>query len=356
MPDRELIGIPADPELIEAGRRAARVSLSMTAEDRYAVVTDESGRAVAGALLAAAAEIGAESRGFLLEKYGQRPLNRFPPEIFAAMDAATVTTLCITPLPGELRARLQLLEAIPRRSLRHAHLIAVSAEAFRVGMRADYHAVDGIQERMLAELRKASVVRVLSPAGTDLEVTFNPTHRWVKSNGLIQPGRWQNLPSGQIYTCPETLDGVYVADKSIGDFFESKYPRVQDYPVTVEFAGGRMRDVRSSNAKLAREFALFVRSNENGDRVGEFGVGTNPWLDFAEGQPTYDENVPGVHLALGDPFGAQTGAAWSSKTRVSVIGVEMSLAVDGRTLLRDGVYVPEILGGVSAAAGRPGAP
>ena len=89
-----------------------------------------------------------------------------------------------------------------------------------------------------------------------------------------------------------------------------------------------------------------MRSNENGDRVGEFGVGTNPWLEFISGEHSFDENVPGVHLALGDPFGHETGASWTSKTRVSVIGTRMSIEADGRSLMDSGVYVPEILGDV----------
>ena len=57
--------------------------------------------------------------------------------------------------------------------------------------------------------------------------------------------------------------------------------------------------------------------------------------------------MPGVHLALGDPFGAETGASWTSKTRVSVIGTRMSLSVDGKPILDNGAYVPEILGDLS---------
>jgi hypothetical protein len=350
MPDRQEILGAADPSLVDAGRAAMGVCLAARPDDVVTVVTEEASRPVAASMLAAAQEIGARTSAFVIERHGRRPLGRFPPEILAALEGSTVTVLCVTPLPGELRARLQLLELVPRRKLRHAHLIAVSAEAFRVGMRADYREVDKLQDRVLAALPSASQVRVTSPAGTALEVRFVPTYRWVKSNGLIAPGTWQNLPSGQVFTCPATVDGVYVVDKSIGDWFESKYPDVASYPVTLEFAGGRLRDVRSSNTNLARELFLFVRSNENGDRVGEFGVGTNPWLGFMTGQTTNDENVPGAHLALGEPPGPEVGATWTSKTRVSVVGTRMSLLADGRPLLEDGVFAADLLEGLSAPA------
>lgn len=355
MPDRQEILKGADPSLAQAGRMALEVCLAATAQDVVTVVADESCVPVVASMLAAAEALGAKNQAFLLERWGKRPLGRFPNEVFAAFEASQVTVLAVAPLAGELKARLQLLELVPRKQLRHAHLIRVGADAFRVGMRADYRAVDALQDRVLAVLPNAARVRVTSPGGTSLDVTFDPSHRWVKSNGLIRPGKWQNLPSGQVYTCPATVDGVYVVDKTIGDWFASKYPDLSEYPVTLEFAAGRLRDVRSDNATLARELFLFVRSNENGDRVGEFGVGTNPWLGFISGEHTFDENVPGVHLALGDPFGNETGASWTSKTRVSVIGTRMSIEADGRTLMEHGVYRPEILGDVRLPSQDPAA-
>ena len=348
MPDRDDILKATDETLAEAGRSAVETCLAVRPDDVVTVVTEEAGYPIAATMLAAIEKVGPKTSAFALERLGRRPLTRFPNEILAALEQSTVSILVVTPLAGELRARLSLLEIVNRRSLRHAHLIAVSAGAFRAGMRADYHGVDKLQDRVLAALGGASRVRVTSPAGTDLDVTFDPGCRWVKSNGLILPGKWQNLPSGQVYTCPETIDGVYVADKSIGDWFQGKYPDLEQYPVTLEFADGRLRDVRSSNATLARELFLFARSNENGDRVGEFGVGTNPWVDFISGQHTLDENVPGVHLALGDPFGGETGATWSSKTRVSVIGTGMSLQADERPVIDGGTYAPEFVEGLGA--------
>ncbi|MBN1770046.1 MAG: aminopeptidase [Deltaproteobacteria bacterium] len=355
MPDRQEILKGTDPSLVPAGRMALEVCLAVTPQDVVTFVADEGCLPVIASMLQAAENLGLQNRAFLLERWGKRPLGKFPGEIVAAFETSQVTVLAVAPLAGELKARLQLLELVPRRQLRHAHLIRVGAEAFRVGMRADYRAVDGLQERLLAVLPTAARVHVTSPGGTSLDVTFDPHHRWVKSNGLIRPGKWQNLPSGQVYTCPATVDGTYVVDKTIGDWFASKYPDLSEFPVTLEFAAGRLRDVRSDNATLARELFLFVRSNENGDRVGEFGVGTNPWLHFISGEHTFDENVPGVHLALGDPFGHETGATWTSKTRVSVIGTRMSMEADGRLLMDQGVYVPEILGDVRVPAPEPGA-
>lgn len=344
MPNRREILSKTDPSLAEAGRMAIRTCLGTTKDDVVTLVADDIGRPVVAAMLAAVDEIGAPVSAFALDQCGKRPLSRLPPEIVAALEKSTVSVLVVTPLAGELRVRRQLLDVVHRRNLRHAHLVQVGAEAFRHGMRADYQAIHALQDRLLAVLPAASRVRVSSPGGTALDVTFDPSLRWVRANGLIQPAAWQNLPSGQVFTCPASIDGLYVVDGSIGDWFAGKYPDLPDYPVTLEFADGRLRDVRSDNTALARELFLYFRSNENGDRAGEFGVGTNPWLHFLSGEHLLNENVPGVHLALGDPFGNETGATWTSKTRVSVIGTRMSLFADDRSLLDAGTYAPDILG------------
>jgi hypothetical protein len=35
--------------------------------------------------------------------------------------------------------------------------------------------------------------------------------------------------------------------------------------------------------------------------------------------------MPGVHIAFGDPYGAQTGAPWKSSTHLDVVGLNFSI-------------------------------
>jgi len=307
------------------------------------VVTDEPALAVAGALLAAAVESGCETREFLVERHAPRPVSRFPPEIVSAVAGSHLTALCMNPHPGELRARTQFIEVVREKGIRHAHIISVTPAAMRTGMRADYHEIDRIQERILSRIGPVSRVRVTSPAGTDCEATFSPSHRWVKLNGLIRPGHMQNLPSGEVFTCPETMDGAYVANKLATDWFGQKYGDLARFPVTFEIAGGRVRDVRSDNDQLARDLSLYIRSNENADRVAEFGIGTNLWMSTDPESLPFSDKVPGAHISLGEPIGAETGAGWTSRTRVTLVGTGASIVVDGAPIMLDGVFLPELL-------------
>jgi aminopeptidase len=58
-----------------------------------------------------------------------------------------------------------------------------------------------------------------------------------------------------------------------------------------------------------------------------------------------DEKFPGVHLAFGDPYGAQTGAPWKSSTHIDVVGLEFSVWLgnaDGEEqIMRDGEFLIE---------------
>src|SRR5438045_5889553 len=46
---------------------------------------------------------------------------------------------------------------------------------------------------------------------------------WVKTSGLISPRYWSNLPAGEVFTTPATVDGTFVCDGTAGDYFNGKY-------------------------------------------------------------------------------------------------------------------------------------
>jgi leucyl aminopeptidase (aminopeptidase T) len=348
MPDREKMMSAADPALEEVGRRGMVTCLGATGDDVVTIVADEANLAVGAAFLAAADVLGARANAFVIEEHCPRPMTKFTEKIMSVLGSSTVTVLAQDPQPGELKARLQIIDLVPEKKLRHAHLVSVSVEALRRGMRADYEAIDVLQDRIRDVLEEAGSVQVYSQAGTSLEARFTTDHNWVKSNGLIKPGFWQNLPSGQLYTCPASVEGVYVADRTVGDWFESRFPDLSEHPVTLEISAGRVRNAACDNKRLAREISMFLRSSENGDRVGEVGFGTNPFLTFMVGQMTNNEDVPGVHLSMGNPIAQKTGAGWTSKVKLPFAGASMSYTAGGTTLMEEGRFAPDLLEGLSS--------
>lgn len=346
MPDRDQILSAADPSLEEAGSRGIHTCLSTTSQDTVTVVTDRACQHVGAPFLEAAIALGATTRAYIVENHCSRPTSKLPEPIIEALASSTVTILAMNPQPGEFKARYQVVSMVSEHGLRHAHLVAVNVEALRLGMRADYEAIDALQDRILSILDASGGAQISSRTGTSLEVTFSPSHRWIKSNGLIRPGEWQNLPSGQVYTCPGNAEGTYVVDRTVGDWFESRYPDLAEHPVTLDISAGRVRQVACENKKLARELSLFTRSSENGDRIGEIGFGTNPFLPFLRAQMTSNEDVPGAHLALGNPIPDKTGASWTSKVRLPMVGAGMTVTAGDGTILEEGVFAPVLLEGL----------
>ena len=240
--------------------------------------------------------------------------------------------------------RTAVIEMAQERGIRHAHMPGVDKRMMLTGMRADYQRVARLQDKLLARLTPESVVQVRTKAGTDLEVRFSPELKWVRCDGIIRPGICQNLPTGQLYTTPAEVNGTYVGDAAIGDWFSIKYPDLASYPLTVEIVEGRVKDARSNNDSLARQFLLYVRSNPSGDRVGEFSFGTNLALTAFLGNALQDENVPGSHITLGGAAVlASTGAKWTAVTHVPLVARSCDIDIDGVPTMRAGSYNDDLL-------------
>jgi leucyl aminopeptidase (aminopeptidase T) len=143
---------------------------------------------------------------------------------------------------------------------------------------------------------------------------------------------------------PLDANGTFVADAAIGEWFGPRYKDLSEYPLRVEMENGRCRDASSTNQRLAREFLLYIRSNPNADRLGELSLGTNLGLRRFTGNAVIDENVPGCHIAIGDPLPELTGASWSSKTHVPLVGRDASIYLDDVPIMEDGQYPSELTG------------
>ncbi|MFN7544401.1 MAG: aminopeptidase, partial [Acidobacteriota bacterium] len=54
-----------------------------------------------------------------------------------------------------------------------------------------------------------------------------------------------------------------------------------------------------------------------------------------------DEPLPGCHIAVGNPYGAHTGADWFSATHIDVVGRQFDIWADGRLIMQDGHFLIE---------------
>ncbi len=343
MPSATQFG-PFSPELAAGAHNAIEVCLAIKPHEHVAVIADEASREVAASLAAAIDSAGASMESLLIEPLAPRPLTAAPREVLQALERADAGILCVQPLQGELRARMAIVEDVERRQIRYAHMVGVTPQIMRQGMRADYHQVDRLSSTLCERMRGATALRVETDHGTSLTATFDPAFHWVKTSGLISPRYWSNLPAGEVFTTPKSVDGVFVCNGTAGDYFGPKYGDLSRTPMTLEIARGRLVSVLCGRAELQREFDEYCHTDEFSDRVGELAFGTNLALSEMIGVLLQDEKVPGVHLAFGDPYGSQTGAPWKSSTHVDVLTRDCDVWIDDEQVIRKGRYLLQALG------------
>jgi leucyl aminopeptidase (aminopeptidase T) len=213
---------PVLSELEPGARNAIEVCLGVRRGERVAIIADEESAAVAASLAAAVDACGAACDPVLIEAVGTRPLSEAPQPVLDALERADAGVLCMQPKQGELRARMQIVQTVERRQIRYAHMIGVTPDIMTQGMRTDYRLVDQLSDRLLQLLRPARGLRVHTPGGTALTATFDPAMAWVKTSGLISRRYWSNLPAGEVFTTPASVDGVFVCDGTAGDYFNAK--------------------------------------------------------------------------------------------------------------------------------------
>jgi leucyl aminopeptidase (aminopeptidase T) len=332
------------PELMPGAHNAVETCLGVRPGEHVALIADEASRAVAASIAAALDDRQALYTGLLLEDFGPRPMRTAPADVLNALESADVGLMCMTPQPGELGARMAIVRVVERRQIRYAHMVGVTPEIMQQGMRADYHQVDRLSDKLRERMFHAETLTVKTEAGTTFAAHFDRGLDWVKTSGLISPRYWSNLPAGEVFTTPASVDGTFVCDATAGDHFNGKYGDLQTTPLVLEIEGGRLVHAECKRKDLEEEFWEYCHTDENSDRVGELAFGTNLGLSDMIGNLLQDEKFPGVHIAFGDPYGSQTHAEWKSKTHVDVLTRNCNVWIDNDQVISEGHYQLEHLG------------
>lgn len=328
-------------DLLPGAHNAVNTCLAIGRGERVALVADQASRAVAASLERALAEAGAEASCLLIESVAHRPISSAPAEVLDAFENADAGILCVQPQEGELPARMAIVAAIERRRIRYAHMVGVTPRIMREGMRADYVLVDRLSTQLCERMDHATSLTVRTASGTDFRATFDRSLAWVKTSGLINPRYWSNLPAGEVFTTPGSVDGTFVCDGTAGDYFNAKYGSLDRSPLVLQIRSGRLISAHCQRTDLERDFWNYCHSDDNSDRVGELAFGTNLGLREMIGILLQDEKVPGVHLAFGDPYGSQTHADWKSRTHVDVLTRHCDVWIDDQQVIANGQYLLE---------------
>jgi aminopeptidase len=338
MADRSTIDV-IDAELAPGARNAVEVCLRLKPEERITIITDEATRDIAAALQSEVERTGSEYSLFTLEHHARRPLKFMPEIILEDLATSQVSIFAAQSQPRELPARREMTAVVDHHGIRHGHMVNITRQIMLEGMRADFHAVNELSQRLVEQARRAKRISCKTPHGTDFEGEFSPKLKWLKTSGIITREKWGNLPGGEIFTSPADTSGIFVVDGVVGDYLCSKYGDLQETPLIIEVRDNRIVDLRCENKELLEEFRDYTSMDENSNRVGEFAIGTNTACTHVIGNILQDEKIPGVHIAFGHPYANHTGANWASKTHIDCVGRDFDVWFDGEPVMRAGKFL-----------------
>jgi leucyl aminopeptidase (aminopeptidase T) len=242
---------------------------------------------------------------------------------------ASVLVATVGGLPAEFRRRL--LQTGPRR--RHAHMVGITDAMMQQSMRADYDEVHAIGERLRARFTPECSLKVETTAGTNLVVRTHPQHKWHNASGLLRGPGWANLPGGEVFTTPLTVDGLLVPDG--GAFLPGGEDLSRGGRLRLRFARGILIQVEGPGADA---FEDALRDTTNAMRVGQVGFGTNTSLLTSVGSLLQDLKMPGLHLSLGYTCGELTGATWTSAMEIPLLMRRPDVVLDETPLMVRGRY------------------
>ena len=185
-------------------------------------------------------------------------------------------------------------------------------------------------------LSEAKQAHLTSPLGADVRLDLTGRKAVVFTNFLREPGAWGALPDYAEAAIPPlegSAQGVLIVDGTI--IGVGLLPK----PVRLDIEAGKI--VRFDTARESLAFKSLLEKGE-GEIFGvaELGLGVNEFVREFDGGFEDKKILGSAHLGIGGNL--DLGGRLASTVHLDVILRKVSLALDGRWLLREGVLAQEI--------------
>lgn len=286
-------------ELLSTARSVVRTCLQVRREEDVLVITDPETSEVGQAIYEEAARV-TDRILLVMMPPTQKPGKEPPLPVADIMRKNRVIIIATKDSLTHTRARQQA----SKEGARIVSMPGIGRDSFeKGGMTADYNALQREISGMGVIFRRKRLVKVSTPAGTDIE--FMTGSRWIlEDTGICnRPGQVSNLPAGKVFVLPKegSMNGTIVLDGS----WEG---RILDEPLTFEVRDGMVKEV--SGGELATEVASLFELAKAGIRgskkdlvwtAAEFGFGMNPRAKEIVGNRVEDLVVRGgCYFGIGD--------------------------------------------------------
>jgi leucyl aminopeptidase (aminopeptidase T) len=311
------------PDLGPAIDTILRQCLDVKPGENVLVIADAGTREIGDALRERAAGLGAEAVLAFMDKRatdGTEP----PSVIAAALMAADVFVAPTSSSLSHTRARKRATDE----GVRGATLPGVTAGMLARVMAGDFEPMAARSHLVADLLSSARVAHLSCPRGTDMTIEIDGRTGTPDDGRLSAKGAFGNLPCGEAAIAPTGGAGRIVASSlaPLG---------LSDPPAALTVSGGRIVAAESGLGPVFLE--LLQVHGELGCNLAELGVGTNDRATLT-GNVLEDEKILGtVHIAFGASGGL--GGTVSVPIHLDAVVVDVSLEIDGVTVLKDGRFM-----------------
>lgn len=315
-------------ELHSASLKALHDYLGLAAGETILIVTDGTRDEIARSLLLAGRELGAES--LLIEmKPGEINGQEPPPPVAAMMKMADIVICPTEKSLTHTQARIQAAAS----GARVATMPGIMTETMIRCLNADYRKVIDLTHFLAVKLAGASVVRVVTEAGTDIRMPMQG-RKILESTGVLRnKGESGNLPSGEVYLAPweGKSNGKVVIDGSMAGI------GMLSSPLFIEVVDGYALKIEGEQAFML--INMLDKVGRDARAVAEFGMGTN-YMAKLIGEILEDEKVFGtIHIAFGN--NKSMGGIIEVKSHLDGLIKEPDVYFDEELVMKKGKLVKE---------------
>ncbi|MBO8162736.1 MAG: aminopeptidase [Brevibacillus sp.] len=205
------------------------------------------------------------------------------------------------------------------------------SERFYRACTLDYGKLAERVEPLIDLLKRTERVRIVGEH-TDLQFSIKGMP------AFLCDGRY-NLPDGELFTAPllDSAEGEIlfnVAASYLGMTFEK---------VRLRFEAGRVVEADASDRERLWQI---LQTDEGATRLGEFGIGLNPYVNAPMNNLSFDEKMAGsIHLALGHAYdmadnGNRSSIHWDLVLCQTAEQGGGELWFDDQLIRKDGRFVP----------------
>ncbi|MGQ9705667.1 MAG: aminopeptidase [bacterium] len=181
---------------------------------------------------------------------------------------------------------------------RIASMPGITEDIIRRTLNADYNKIKEKTDEVAKQLSGAKLVRITNNDGTTLIFSIEGRKFGADTGIIREPGRFTNLPSGEVCTAPVegTANGVIIVDGV------APKPAILDKPMTLEFENGYL--VRLEGGRSADDINKILEMYGKNERnLAEIGIGTNEKATIIPNILEAEKAKGTFHIAIGDNKG-----------------------------------------------------